>query len=308
MMKTSFTISAVTLLAITVSMVVYTHMELEEIRENQKLDLERVDATIANHTEEIAKLKAELATSEPMGVSSGWAKEEIAKLKAELATYTAFSHRHDERTRSVPITGQNPTPIPTLVPTTPYNASTDFEDEMNGWALHAILGTGPRLIGYPDPYSYYHMELTKDDSYHIPLTVPDHYKTTTHVKIHGEGWDVWFGLANIIDVSNTDKLTLSFDAKVAGLNSITYAPEGMPNLHVIILDDAYSKVVKHITLVGNKAPDQTEDNGPWRNYTVDLTPHIQDKTNLPVMIVHYDSWFADGRQVLWVDNIKITTD
>ena len=234
--------------------------------------------------------------------------EEINKLKAELASLKAHIHRHDVRTKPMPALELDPTPVPALILTMPDKASTDFEDGLHGWKLHAVLSDAPRLIEYPNPYSHYQMDLTRDDSYHIPLTTIDPYKTTTHAKIYGEGWDVGFGLANIIAISDISKLILSFDAKIAGLNNITYAPEAMPNLHIVILDDTYSKAVKYINLVGNSDSDQAEDNGPWQHYEVDLTPHIKGKTNLPLMIMQYDSWFADGEQVLWVDNIKLDTN
>lgn len=232
--------------------------------------------------------------------------EETAKLKEEFAALRAEVHRYDILPTPAPKMDK-PTPIPTLAPTAPGRASTNFENGLGGWALHAVGDNSPGLAGYPAPYSYYQMELTRDDSYHIPLRTADPYQTTTHAKIHGEGWDMGFGIANIIDVSETSRLELSFDAKVAGLNSITYAPDGIPNLRVVILDDTHSKMVRSIILVGHSASDQVEDNGHWDNYRVDLTPYIQSKTSLPIMIMQFDSWFADGKQVLWVDNIEITS-
>ena len=276
----------------------------------QEEEISRLNAGMAEQEEEISRLNAGMAEQEEeiSRLNAGMAEqeEEISRLNAELADMSMFSHKHDVRVTQTPKTDPDPTPVPTLTPTTPGKASIDFEGGLGGWALHAILSDKP-VVGYPNPYSYYQMELTMDDSYHVPLAVPDPHKTTTHAKIYGDGWLTTFGLANIIDTSGTDRLTLSFDAKIAGLNAITYAPEEIPSLRIAILDDTYDKVVKLIILVGPNNVDQTEDNGPWKNYEVDLTPYIKDKTSLPLMISQRDSWIADGKQVLWIDNIKLAT-
>ena len=302
-MKASYGIIAAVGIAIVASVILIQQggyddklAELNAGMAEQDEEISRLNAGMAEQDEEISRLNAGMAEQD----------EEISRLNAELADLSMFSHKHDVRVIQAPKTDPDPTPVPTLTPTTPGKASIDFEGGLGGWALHAIPSDKP-VVGYPNPYSYYQMELTKDDSYHMPLTVPDPYKTTTHAKIYGEGWDTSFGLANIIDTSGTDRLTLSFDAKVAGLNMISSTPESIPNLRIAILDDTYGKAVKRIVLVGHTSVDQTEDNGPWKNYEVDLTSYIKDKTSLPLMISQYDSWFADGKQVLWIDNIRFAT-
>ena len=83
--------------------------------------------SVAEQEEEISRLNAELAEQE----------EEISRLNAELADLSMFRVTNMmSRAIQAPKIDPDPTPVPTLTPTTPGKASVDFEGGLGGWALH----------------------------------------------------------------------------------------------------------------------------------------------------------------------------